>query len=161
MASDLAGPSHRHRAIYEVRHQRFRCPNSDGNCLGSSKLWDSRTRASVHLLGTGKDGADERAFARNQIGVAHGRLTQSSWSCPSSSSRGIQGLECTVAKTYATASRCMTNVFGTSASRLTEISVARSFRRGQPRWTESEAQWGRTRTVDATGKNQDPWMRVP
>jgi hypothetical protein len=84
VASDLAGPSHRHRAIYEVRHQRFRCPNSDGNCLGSSKLWDSRTRASVRAsVGNGQaPGRRDGLHAIRSVLQRHGRLTQSRWSCP-------------------------------------------------------------------------------
>jgi hypothetical protein len=61
---------------------RFRCPNSDGNCLRSHELWDSRTRASMRLLGTGRPRTNERAFTQSDRCCRHSRLTQSRWSFP-------------------------------------------------------------------------------
>ena len=140
MASDLAGPSHRHRAIYEVRHQRFRCPNSDGNCLGSSKLWDSRTRASVRAsVGNGQaPGRRDGLHAIRSVLQRHGRLTQSRWSCPQQRRSRI-GLHPVIYVRHAITMHGRRR-WHLGIHLIGIVGVAGTFRR----WTVSGPQWSRT-----------------
>jgi hypothetical protein len=94
----------------------------------------------VHLLGTGRLRADERAFTCNQIGVAETRQANAK-EMELSPAAQVEGLDSTLSDTYATPSRCMAVVVGISAfTLLLELVWRELFRR----WTVSGPQWIRT-----------------